>query len=890
MNKNYYTENLDVIKKLHPLLAEWIKNEPDADWVERIEVNNEANLLIKNGSKRTPAYDLDKGKAMIKEQAGVLSIYKQHATILLGMGLGHLCHEIFKKAEKGHHIIVVEPSAHIIRLALTQYNFSKQLESLALTFATTEDDIQMLLHMLDGQLVIENWTYVLEPYTHERPEEYAKIGLFTAHMMNQIMCNTGTVTGAGNKIADNDIVCLPYVIKHRGVNDVKDLFKDKPAIIVSTGPSLRRNIHMLKKAQKKVIIVAVGQALRPLLAYDIRPDFIGAVDFGAVNMEHYNGLLDSDIPLVTVNRSYAPLLEQYQGPKFLSVSPNPGFEDKAQGILKDKGFVEQGGSVAHLCLGFAKQLGCNPIIFVGQDLALTDGLSHIPQADARGKVKVGEGGAITWDVTDPRSSLQDKAGYSMGTDQKVVGYFGGLVSSSTALVSFLTSFETIIEAMPPDVEIINATEGGARIKGTKLMLLSDALKKYCSRKIDKKVLAPYLLPSEDGEALIKKVIPLLKDDLEILDEVISESKLALKTNKLMRTKLGKEQKRKVTRENFQHSVKAQEASLKVPLLSITLYGASRAIHSRTFHVKGETWRQIANSKKDYKTRLERNKFILMAAQAGAESLKESYQKTLRILEGEETPELPVYVPNVDDANRFFEADNFARPLLDAEKILLKYPHDEAARRVRGKALLMREELIKEAEKYQKENREKNNNLLIYNELIEKSLKIGKVEMAKEKDKRDFSEALGCLKKAVDIFPDKMEGLWGYATALHHSDKLTESLTQYNGLVDLFPKELKFKFERALIKMKLEDVKTAITEIEELMSITKEFDSFLPSLSHIYTVEREIEKALDAIERYLKRFPADYAAWDRKGDCLTALGNKGAAEFAHRKAEQIRGKK
>ena len=111
----------------------------------------------------------------------------------------------------------------------------------------------------------------------------------------------------------------------------------------------------------------------------------------------------------------------------------------------DKGFISAGGSVAHLCFGFASEiLQCSPIIFVGQDLALGE-TSHNPQADAMGKIGVDKNGIIQWQIDDPRCSLHGQS-YSMGPVVSVESYFGGSpVLTNTGLLSFKHSMENLVE-------------------------------------------------------------------------------------------------------------------------------------------------------------------------------------------------------------------------------------------------------------------------------------------------------------------------------------------------------------------------------------------------------------------------------------------------------------
>lgn len=452
---NFLKKNFAALNKINPEITKWIREEKDVDWLQEIKSKNgDDNLLIRSGSHLFPAYCMKNPTKVAQKTAKRMNLFKEEVSIIMGIGLGYLVNEMISKTEKGHKIIVIEPMAQILRLALEKFDFSGHLKSAQLILiAPTKkekklsDAISFLLSYMSTEFTIESWPFTIELYTRLRKKEYGELTQRTGDTLNQILCNTGTVAGeAGAKIADNDIACLPYVIRHRGVAELKDLYKNKPAILVSTGPSLAKNIHHLIDLKDRAIIICVGQALRPLLAYDIKPDFACTVDFGKVNYIHFKGLMDCGIPLVTINRTYAPLIKAWKGPKFIAATPVPGFENMATGILTGKGFVEAGGSVAHLCLGLAQLLGCNPIAFVGQDLSLGE-TSHIPLADAGGEVHVDKNGMINWKVTDQRCHLHNDKDemYGMGQIHYISGYYGGKVSTNMGLASFLTVFENMIE-------------------------------------------------------------------------------------------------------------------------------------------------------------------------------------------------------------------------------------------------------------------------------------------------------------------------------------------------------------------------------------------------------------------------------------------------------------
>ena len=451
MQNKILKKNLDVLKKINLPLVQWLKKEKDTDWIQKIKSEaGEDNLLIKSGSQYHPAYSMKSPVREAKKAVKTMNLYKEDISVLLGIGLGYLTDEMLNKMEKGHKIIIIEPVGQILKMALSKFDFTKYFESGTCLLVTPGGDniankLSFALHFLSNDSIIGAWPFTIELYTRKRPDEYGDLTKLTTDVLNQILCNTGTIAGAaGGIIADNDMICMPYLIKCRGVAELKDLYKNKPAILVSTGPSLAKNIHHLIDLKDKAIIICVGQAIRPLLAYGITPDFACTVDFGEVNYVHFKGLMDCGVPLVTINRTYAKLIRDWQGPKFVAATPVPGFEKMATGILTDKGFIEAGGSVAHLCFGLAKLLECNPIVFVGQDLSLGE-TSHIALADAGGEVLVGDDGMIGWKVSDQRCHLHGDAVHGMGQVVYTDGYYGKSVMTNAGLASFLTVFENMVD-------------------------------------------------------------------------------------------------------------------------------------------------------------------------------------------------------------------------------------------------------------------------------------------------------------------------------------------------------------------------------------------------------------------------------------------------------------
>jgi hypothetical protein len=575
-----YQKNFKALKKAHPLQADWLKDTPDVEWVEKIKSKNgAANLLINGRGRKIPLYDMNNPLKHPRKYVSKMVFENGNVTVLIGMGLGYLAKEILKKKQQKHFVVVIEPVAQFINEAFKLSDFSRWIANGSLLFASpTQYEIAFIFQLLEEKVLTQNWYMVSEPYVEDRPQEYLYLTGFANNLINQLRCNTGTISGSGDIMAKNDIDSVPFTIARRGIEELRGLYKGKPAITVSTGPSLSKNIHLLRDIQDKVIIIAVGQALRVLLAYDIKPDFACTVDFGETNMTHYKGLMDADVPLVALNRTYAPLLKTWQGNIFIS---SPG------GYLQSKGTVEQGGSVAHLCFSLAKHLGCKPIIMIGQDLALTDNKSHIGQVDANGYIEVDENNIIQWHVTDPRSHLYGKK-YEMGTAIYVPGFWGNAVLTNVGLLSFITAFENLIKVCP--VPVINCTEGGAYIKGSQQMMLYTAINKYCKKSIDKSKVTPLLSLIDNIDELVTKTMKEIMKDIKILNEVLSNTKLGLITvediYKLMADKVIKKKALDdMLQKNFKYSVAAKTAANKNLLLGMTIFGAQREMQAGSLTLK-----------------------------------------------------------------------------------------------------------------------------------------------------------------------------------------------------------------------------------------------------------------------------------------------------------------
>ena len=254
---------------------------------------------------------------------------------------------------------------------------------------------------------------------------------------------------------------LKYMAQGIPADLYENKYKDKPCIIVSAGPSLEKNIHYLKEINDDMIIISGGRTLRSLIDKGIDPHLLAVIDPNEVSYELCKGYIENlEKPLLFFEESSEKVVANHKGKK-LFFTYNDEIRKIAEHNVKP---LITGGSIAHIMTSYAVMLGCNPIIFIGQDLAYTGEKSHAKIADNR-------------DNTNWFEVLKSD------DDIYVEDIHGDKIRTSLTLYKYKTALEDIIEAND-DVTFINATEGGAKIKGTVEMTLAEAMKKYKKESFD----------------------------------------------------------------------------------------------------------------------------------------------------------------------------------------------------------------------------------------------------------------------------------------------------------------------------------------------------------------------------------------------------------------------
>ena len=301
-------------------------------------------------------------------------------------------------------------------------------------------------------------------------------------------------------------------------SELHEKFIGCPAVIVCPGPSLKKNVALLKKVKGRALIICVLHALVYLQKEDIHPDFVIHVD--PVDLKTINDkrgevetslwekwILENDLSKVNcfITGAYANP-RMFSLPTKNTIWMNPGLPIGEYIPIGIQDYTRVGGSVAHSAFDIAVNFGCSSIALVGQDLAYGEkGLAYAPGGLNRKK--------------------GDENMKGHGRDIEVEGFYGKPITTNEIFLSWSEYFSSFAEKLQSsDIRLFNCTEGGMYIEGFQHCTLQSFLEKECTLFIGDKVDA-LLSASSNGEfrgkERLDKVVTFVGKNLRLSQQIKS---------------------------------------------------------------------------------------------------------------------------------------------------------------------------------------------------------------------------------------------------------------------------------------------------------------------------------------------------------------------------------
>ncbi|EAK0654542.1 motility associated factor glycosyltransferase family protein [Campylobacter coli] len=451
--KELFNKNIESLSNI--LLKESLK-EIKSSKFELILGKDNLDINLKDTSDNTFLYEnvIDELNSMLNTYNDKYLLYP--VLYFYGFGNGILFKALLQN--KNHqHIVVFEKDIEIIWIMFHILDFSSELQSARLMVLNTNKlEIQDYNELCSSKPFFQfSRIYFLELMSHYYERFHEDIlGLnkkLAENFKNSIVSHGNDPLDALQGI-EQFVYNLPQMITHPSYKELLSKRKgiSDTAIIVSTGPSLTKQLPLLKKYASKATIFCADSSYPILAKHGIKPDYVLSLERIPLTSEFFNndfGEFDKDIVFIVKSVTHPHTIKYLQknNRAFILVSTYASFIQYLK--LDYFGYFNMGFSVAHMACYLSLHLNHKNIIFIGQDLAYAENGNSHPD------------------------DYQNSANYeSQMYEHILTEAYGGKEKIKTHHVwlMFKRNLEQDVQKIQKylDTKVYNCTEGGARIEGT----------------------------------------------------------------------------------------------------------------------------------------------------------------------------------------------------------------------------------------------------------------------------------------------------------------------------------------------------------------------------------------------------------------------------------------
>lgn len=314
------------------------------------------------------AYDPEKeANTLIKEIENDTDLI-----FIFGIGAGYLINAVKKL---NVNIAVIEPSIKFFNLLIDNFKLDKILED-NITFFIGGDDIEDIEKFISIANTKKVKFFITRSYANLFGEEALFYQQKVLSIVDKKIININTISRFDKLWAYNIASNVAEISTHYGANKFFDKYKNIPAVIVSAGPSLEKNIRKLKEIKNKALIIAVDTAMKPLFSHNISPHFVITIDPQKKNSKYFRNVDFKDSVLIAESSVDKEAIDSFNGAIYFINSIFP-LAKYFMEELGNRGDITAGGSVSTAAYDFAIRIGANPIIMVGLDLSFPNYQTHI---------------------------------------------------------------------------------------------------------------------------------------------------------------------------------------------------------------------------------------------------------------------------------------------------------------------------------------------------------------------------------------------------------------------------------------------------------------------------------------------------------------------------------
>ncbi|ENI5428784.1 motility associated factor glycosyltransferase family protein, partial [Campylobacter jejuni] len=397
------------------------------------------------------------------------------------------------------HLFVFESEIELFILALSVIDLSEELKICKIVlFDCAAEDLEIQIAMIFDQQNILEYLSLYEMFinTSYYLRFYEKQILF----LNEMCLKT-----IGVAVRNANISCfLPLLTYEQFLQNIPSMLESIPfqrilserknkfenAIVVSAGPSLAKQLPLLKVYQDKAVIFCADGALSMLEKEGIIPDYVTNLDYSDWAMKFFQNKENLKQSIIALECATHPnVVHSLRAENCMIILRNKALYQRFN--LNDFGYIDTGTHVSHFSYTLALALGFKNIIMIGQDLAFDEkGNSHSKGFDFGEKFSGEEN--------------IDKL--------KVTAYAGkGEVLTHITWNDYRIKLEYLFACNSKEAKFYNATEGGARINFTEELSFKECCEKLLTKEKPKFELPKSLTKNRSDKLLVKFKEKMQKD-------------------------------------------------------------------------------------------------------------------------------------------------------------------------------------------------------------------------------------------------------------------------------------------------------------------------------------------------------------------------------------------
>ncbi|EAK6330440.1 motility associated factor glycosyltransferase family protein [Campylobacter coli] len=394
------------------------------------------------------------------------------------------------------HLFVFESEIELFILALSTIDLSEELCSGKIYLVDIEEervDIQLLI-LFDMKDMFEYLSlyemFVNNVYYKKFYEDvWHKADELCEKNIKVVIRNLGSNSDLSFECYSHLLQNIPSMLEsipfQRILSERKNKFEN--AIVVSAGPSLAKQLSLLKAYQDKAVIFCADGALSMLEKEGIVPDYVTNLDYSDWPIKFFQNK-ENKTSLNVLSCATHPSLVHFLDNKSVVLRDDPLYQ---RFNLNDFGYIDTGTHVSHFSYTLALALGFKNIIMIGQDLAFDEeGNSHSKGFDFGEKFSGEEN--------------IDKL--------KVPAYAGkGEVLTHITWNDYRIKLEYLFACNDQKAKFYNATEGGARINFTEELSFKECCEKLLTKEKPKFELPKSLTKNRSDKLLVKFKEKIQKD-------------------------------------------------------------------------------------------------------------------------------------------------------------------------------------------------------------------------------------------------------------------------------------------------------------------------------------------------------------------------------------------